>query len=109
MTNGLWLEERDGNGDQVVAADDALIGKALRRPDFDFRTYATDPSGDRCARTRGEDSDGSVSGEDADRPPPGWWPQVCPDDVAAFYHSGAVSDASRDAAETMAGSCGSLR
>ena len=109
MTHSLWLEERGGNSDQVVAADDALIGKALRRPDFNFRADTTDRSGDRSACNRREDGDGSVSGEDADGSPPGWWSQVRPDDVAAFYHSGAVTDASRAAAETMAGSWGRLR
>ena len=29
MTNGFWVEEPDRNGDQVVAADDAPIRKAL--------------------------------------------------------------------------------
>ncbi len=109
MTDGLWLEERGGNGDQVVAADDALIGKALCRPDFNLGTDTTDSSCDRGAGESSEDGYSGVSGQDADRPPPGWRPQVRPDDVAALYHSGAVSDASRDAAETIAGSWGSLR
>jgi hypothetical protein len=81
-----------------------LIGQALGRPKFDLRTDAPDRSGDRRARDRGEDGDRGIPGEDTDGPSPRWWPQVCPYDVAALYHSGAVSAASRDAAETIAGS-----
>ena len=109
MTNGFRVEERGGNGDQVVAADDALIGKALRGSDFNLRMDTTDRSCNRRAGNRGEDGDRGVSGERANGPPPGGWSQVRPYDVAALYHSGAVSDASREAAATMAGSCGSLR
>jgi hypothetical protein len=109
MTNGLWLQERGRNGDQVVTADDALIGQALGRPDFNLGTDTTDGSCDRGAGESSEDGDSRVSGQDADRPPPGGRPQVGPYDVAALYHSGTVSDASRDAAETIAGSWGSLR
>jgi hypothetical protein len=103
------VEECGGNGDQVVATDDALIGQALGGPDFDLGTDATDRSGDRRAGDRREDGDRGVPGEDTDGPPPRWCPQVRPDDVAALYHSGTVSAASREAAETIAGSWGTLR
>ena len=109
VTDGFWLEKRDRNCDQVVAADDTLIGKALIGPDFNLRADTTDRSGDRRARNRGENGDGSVTSEDADGPPPGPWAQISPDNVAALYHSGAVSEASLEAAETMAGCCGCLR
>jgi hypothetical protein len=56
-----------------------------------------------------EDGDRCVSGEDTDGSPARWWPQVRPYDVTALYHSGAVSAGSRDAAETIAGSWGTLR
>jgi hypothetical protein len=92
-----------------VAADDALIGKAMSGSEFNLRTDATDRSGDRGARDRGEDGDRCVSGEDTDGSPARWWPQVRPYDVTALYHSGAVSAASREAAETIAGSWGTLR
>ena len=109
VTHVFGVEECGGNGDQVVAVDDALVKKTLRGPDIDFRTNTADGSGDRRASDRGDDSDSGIAGEDADGPPPSWRSQVRPYDVAALYHSGAVSDASRAAAETMAGSCGSLR
>lgn len=104
-----FCEKRGGNRDQVVAADDALIGKPFGGPDFNLRAETADRAGDRRARDRGQDGDCRVTGEDANGTPPSRWPQVSPRDVAAFYHSGAVSEASREAAETMAGSCGSLR
>jgi len=109
LPNGFRVEKYGGNRDQVVAADDALIRKALVRPDLNFRADTTHSSRDGCTRDRGEDNDRGVTGEDADGPPPGGWSQVGPYDVAPLYHSGAVSEASREAAETMAGSCGTLR
>lgn len=109
MTDWFGVEERDGNGDQVVAADDALIGKALCQSNFNLRTDTTDRSGDRRAGDRAQDGDRGVSREHADGSPPGWWSQISPYDVPPRYHSGAVSAASREAADTMAGSWGSLR
>lgn len=109
MTNGLRVEEGGGNGDQVVAADDTLIGQALRGSDFNLGADTADRSCDRRAGDSAQDGDSGVSGEHADGSPPGWWSQVCPYDVPSRYHLGAVSAASREAAETMAGSCGTLR
>lgn len=36
IANGFWIEKRGGNGDQIVAADDARIGKAQRGSDFNL-------------------------------------------------------------------------
>jgi hypothetical protein len=109
VANWVWVEQRGRDGDEVVAADDALIGKTLGQPDFNLGSDASDRSGGGRAGDRGEDGDRCVSGEHAERSSPGWWSQVGPHHVAAFYHSGAVSGASRAAAETIAGSWGSLR
>lgn len=109
LADGFWVQDGGGDGDQVVAVDDALIGQALSGPDFDLRADTSDRSGDRRAGDSGEDCDSGVSRKYADGSPPGWWTEVSPDDVAALYHSGAVSDASLDAAETIAGSWGTLR
>src|SRR5579872_3934451 len=76
MTNGLRVQERGRNGDQAVAADDALIGQALGGPDLNFRADTADGSRDRRAGDGCEDSDRGVASEDTDGPPPGGWPQV---------------------------------
>lgn len=109
LADAFFVEEGGGNRYQVVAADDAGFWKALGGANLNFGTDTADRSCNRGAGDRGEDGDGGVASEDADRPPPGRRSQVGPDDVTAFYHSGAVSEASREAAETMAGSWGSLR
>lgn len=109
LTDGFCINKRDGDRYQVVAADDAAIGKAHGLSDLDLGADTANRSGDRRAGDGGENGDGSITGQDTDGPPPRWWSQVGPEDVAAFYHSGAVSAASREAAETIAGSWGSLR
>jgi hypothetical protein len=109
VADWFWVEERDGDGDQVVAADDALIGKALGWADFNLGTDTADRSSDGRAGDRAEDGDRRVPGEDTNGPPARGWPQVRPYDVAALYHSGAMSAASREAAETIAGSWGTFR
>jgi hypothetical protein len=109
LADVFWVEKRGGNGYQVVAADDAGIGNALGGPDSNLRADTADRSGDRRAGDGGEHLDGGVTGEDADGPPPGWRSQVGPNDVTALYHSGAVSEASREVAETIAGSWGNRR
>ena len=103
------VDKRGGDRDQVVAADNTPIREALGGPDLDLGADTTNRPSDWRARDRSEDCDGSVTGDHADRPSPGRWSQVSPYDVASCYHSGAVSDARREAAETIVGSCGSLR
>ena len=71
LADAFWVEKRGGNRYQVVAADDAVIGKALGGSDFDFGADTADRSGDRGAGDGGEHLDGGVTGEDADGPPPG--------------------------------------
>jgi hypothetical protein len=109
LADAFWVEKRGGDRYQVVAADDAGIGKAHGGPDFNLGADTTDRSSDRRAGNGGEHLDGGVTGQDADRPPPGRRSQVGPDDVTALYHSGAVSEASLEAAETIAGSWGNRR
>jgi hypothetical protein len=74
VANWFWVEERGGDGDQVVAADDALIGQALGGPDCNLGTDTTDRSGDRRARDGSENRYRCVSGKDTDGPPAGWSP-----------------------------------
>ena len=109
---GLYLyagEEALRNPMETLLATAKLLTTALFWSNFDFGTDASDRSSNRRAGDRREDGYCGVTAEDADGPPPGWWPEVGPYDVAALYHSGAVSAASREAAETMAGSWGTLR
>jgi hypothetical protein len=94
------------DGEEVVAGDDAGLGQAFFGADLDLGTYVSDRAGDRCAGDRAQHRDGCVSGQDAHRPATCRRPEVSPIELAAGYHSGAVSDASRLAASTNAGSCG---
>ena len=100
------VEKRGRDRYQAVAADDALIGKTMGASDLHLRADSADRPCDVCASDGGEHDDRRVTGEDADRPPASRWSEVGPDDVAALYHSGAVSEAKRAAAATIAGSCG---
>ena len=105
-THGLILEGIDGNGDDVVAADDARHRKAVIEPDLDFRVDAADSAGDRRARDGAEDTDRGVSGEDTHWAAPGRGPEVRPEDVVAGYHAGVVWAASCRADWISAGSSG---
>ena len=52
VSHRLPVERLDGNGDDVVAVDDARLGKAFVRPDRDLGSDASDGSGDGRACDR---------------------------------------------------------
>ena len=73
VANGLRVEKRDGDGDEVVAADDALGGQTFGCPDLDLgrdRPYRA--RNGRASDSR-QDGNGGVTGEDADRTPTSRW------------------------------------
>ena len=91
MTYGFLVEQRYRNGDQVVAADDALIGKALGGPSSTSERISriVRVIGAQVMAVRTAIAASRVRTHTGRRPAGG---PSRPDDVAALYHSGAVSD-----------------
>src|SRR3954453_8235582 len=106
MSDGRGVEQRDGEGDHVVATDHTRYGQAFVRPHLHLGVNASDGASDWRAGDRVQNLYRRVAGEHADRAATGGRSEVGPDDVASGYHSGAVTDASRAAAVTICGSCG---
>ena len=55
VSNRLSVKRLDGNSDDVVAADDARLGKAFVRSYRDLGSYASGGAGDRRACDRRQD------------------------------------------------------
>ncbi len=108
-TDGLIIQIDDGDRDDVVATDDTRFGKAVLGTKFYFRSDAANRSRDGSARDRCEHFDCCVACEHADRTAASGRSEVCPVDVVAGYHAGAVFAASRRADSTRAGSAGCRR
>lgn len=66
------IEQRLGDGHDVVAVDDAPGRKALCTSHLDFGPDASHRSGDRGAGDSGEDLDSGIPGQDANRSASGW-------------------------------------
>lgn len=106
VADGFSIDIFDRYGDDVVATDDASLGQSLLGTDLDLGADSSDRAGDRCTSERGQDGDGRITRENADRATSCGRTKVSPDDVVASYHAGAVRAARRRADCTSAGSGG---
>ncbi len=96
-TDGFSIEIFDRYGDDVVAADDGSFWQTLLGTDPDLGADSTNRPGDWCAGNRSQDSNGRITGENADRATTCGRTKVSPNDVVASYHAGAVRAARRRA------------
>lgn len=106
MTGRRGIQNALRHREEVVAADHAGLRQPLLRANLDLRADPPNRPRDGRASHCAQDGDGGVAGQDADGTPTGRRTQVSPEDVAASYHAGAVSAASRRAASTRSGSWG---
>ena len=104
MACGCPIENTLRNGEDVVAVHDARLRQPLLVANLDFGADAANRPGDRCARDSAEHGDGGVTSQDTDRSPPCGRAKICPVHLAACYHAGEVSVASRRATSTIPGS-----
>ena len=94
VANRFVVEVVERDGDDVVAADDTRLGKAVLGAELDFRPDTANGACDRCTGDCGENLDRRVAGQHADRPTTSGRSEIGPVDVVASYHAGAVSAAS---------------
>lgn len=102
----MVIEIAHGYGDHVVAADHAGFRHALTRADLDLGTNPSDGASDRRTCHGGQHGNRGITCEYAHRATTGRWPEICPVDVGARYHAGAVAAANRRADRISAGSFG---
>ena len=94
------------DGDEVVAVDDGGVWKAVITTDFDLGWDASDRPSDWGTRDSIEHGDDAVASQNADGSSSPFFSEVCPIDIVASYHSGAVSAANRSEALSNIGSGG---
>ncbi len=106
MTYGQTVEVGKGKRKNVVATDHAGLWQAFVRANFDFGADTANRSCYRSASDRTEYRNCGVTGEDTDGTSTGWIAKICPKNVIASYHAGAVFAASRAADLSSAASGG---
>jgi len=95
-----------GQCHDVVARDDAHLGKSFSRTNLHLRSDAANRSRNRSAGDGRENLNGGVSSQHAHETSPDGESQIDPNNVASRYQFVIVSAASRAATSTMTGSCG---
>ena len=106
MTDWIVVEGVDGDGDDVVAADDTCLGQTVLGTQLDLGTNAADRSRNGCTCDGGEHRDSRIAREHTHRATSCRRTEICPVDVVAGYHAGAVAAARRRADWSSAGSAG---
>ena len=103
VADGSVIQVVAGDRDDVVAVDHAPLGQAMLDTEFHFGADSTDGACDRCTGDRCEHVDCGVTGEHADRTPPGRGPEVRPVDVVASYHAGELPRRRGSSGESTSG------